>query len=84
MISKYSNHKLYDFKRGNKVKLCWANNPDNLGRIGTVIRIDDENEQVVILIGLKHNNFRLSEAWFESNRLVIVINDENIICKKLK
>ena len=85
MISKYSSHKLYDFKIGDKVKLCYAANTYNLVRTGSVVEIDYDNNQVIILIGLKHNNFKLEKAWFDSNRLEIIRQfDKNIICKKLK
>ena len=83
MINKnrFSNHKLSDFKVGNKVRLCWAFTPQNLNRIGIVV--DIRNPKVVVKIEI-YPNIILEEGYFQPNKLEIVNLDEDLFCKKLK
>ena len=84
MISKYSNHKLCDFRIGDKVKvkknaLLFV---QNANVVGTVIEIGDK----YILIKIKwFNSISQQETFFYPNQLILQrLIDKNIICKKSK
>ena len=77
--NRFSNHKLSNFKVGNKVRLCWAFSPQNLNRFGIVV--DIRNPNVIVKLET-YPNIILQEGYFSPNKLEIINLDKNIICKK--